>query len=206
MPSGNEALLLAAPVTSTITGAISPAHSIGGPVGGEHMDGSSADHATATEHSMHAHDSSAPADLAFIDQMTVHHQAALDMAQELLANTDRPELLALANTILTTQAAEIAQMQAWRAAWYPDAPPSATGAAPEMSMGQMSVSEDSSIPYARRFLEAMISHHAGALEMAEMALQQTQRPEIKPLAEAMIGAQAAEIAQMQAWLNAWYGE
>lgn len=197
--------MLTAPVTASVTGPISPAHSVIGPVGGEKINGTATGD-DAMDHTMDMAQSDTPVDLAFIDDMIVHHQGAIEMAQALLLNTERPELVEMANNIITSQSAEVAQMQAWRAAWYPDAPPSATGDAMGMSMGDMAVSDDASIPYDRRFLTAMISHHAGAVDMANMALPQAEHPEVKQLAAAIVAAQEQEIAQMQEWLKAWYGE
>lgn len=57
-------------------------------------------------------------DLRFLDGMIPHHEGALTMANQVLHNSDRPELQALARNILVTQQAEIDQMQQWRRAWY----------------------------------------------------------------------------------------
>ena len=56
------------------------------------------------------------------------------------------------------------------------------------------------------FLEEMIVHHQGAVEMAEAALQNAKHQEIKTMAQAIISAQTAEIAQMKSWLASWYGK
>ena len=72
-------------------------------------------------------------------------------------------------------------------------------------MGGMMLSGDESVPFDQRFLEAMIQHHQGAIQMAEMALEQAEHEEIRSLAEDIITAQSAEIEQMQAWLAEWYG-
>lgn len=58
--------------------------------------------------------------------------------------------------------------------------------------------------YDLRFIDAMVIHHQGAVMMAEAALEHSQRPEIRQLAEAIIAAQAQEIDQMQQWRKAWY--
>lgn len=55
-----------------------------------------------------------------------------------------------------------------------------------------------------RFIDAMIPHHEGAVAMAEAALEKSKRSEIRELAQAIIDAQAAEIAQMKSWRTAWY--
>jgi uncharacterized protein (DUF305 family) len=55
-----------------------------------------------------------------------------------------------------------------------------------------------------RFLEGMIDHHQMALDMAMDCLNKAQTESVVTLCEAVITAQSAEIAQMQAWLLAWY--
>jgi uncharacterized protein (DUF305 family) len=55
-----------------------------------------------------------------------------------------------------------------------------------------------------RFIDGMIPHHQGAVEMAQEALAKSQRTEIKQLAQAIIAAQEQEIAEMQGWRKAWY--
>ncbi|WP_408648910.1 DUF305 domain-containing protein [Tumidithrix elongata] len=58
--------------------------------------------------------------------------------------------------------------------------------------------------YDLRFIDAMIPHHQGAIEMAKVVLQKSNRPEVKKLAEAIIQAQEKEIAQLQQWRKQWY--
>lgn len=58
--------------------------------------------------------------------------------------------------------------------------------------------------YDLRFLDAMVPHHEGAVVMAEDALQKTQRPEVRQLAEAIVRTQVPEIVQMKRWRAAWY--
>jgi uncharacterized protein (DUF305 family) len=142
-----------------------------------------------------------PYDAAFIDGMIAHHAGAIAMASQALAEAERGEIKDLARAIVTAQDTEIAQMRGWRAAWYPDLPDTGgTG----MDMGPMAVA-DGDAPFDQRFIQAMIPHHEGALAMAQDALTKAERQEIKDLAQAVIAAQEAEIAQMRAWLKAWYG-
>lgn len=56
-----------------------------------------------------------------------------------------------------------------------------------------------------RFIEEMIPHHEGAIGMAQIALQRSDRPEIKSLAEGIIDAQTHEIEDMKAWYQEWFG-
>ena len=55
-----------------------------------------------------------------------------------------------------------------------------------------------------RFIDAMIPHHQGAVEMAKEAQQKSKRPEIKKLADNIIESQDQEITQMKQWRQAWY--
>ena len=57
-------------------------------------------------------------DKAFIDEMIVHHQGAIDMANLVLQKSDRPELKKLAQDIITAQSSEIKTMSGWKAEWF----------------------------------------------------------------------------------------
>ena len=57
-------------------------------------------------------------DKAFLEAMIVHHQGAVDMAKELQKGTKRPELLKMADDIITAQTAEIEMMQKWLNEWF----------------------------------------------------------------------------------------
>jgi uncharacterized protein (DUF305 family) len=72
--------------------------------------------------------------------------------------------------------------------------------------GHGSMNMDPATAFDVRFIDAMIPHHEGAIIMAQQALEQAERPEIKELAEAIIAAQQTEIAQLQEWRASWYGD
>ncbi|MEK7644804.1 MAG: DUF305 domain-containing protein [Patescibacteria group bacterium] len=55
---------------------------------------------------------------AFLEEMIVHHEGAVVMAQTLLAGTKRPELVKLGNDIVTAQTGEIAMMKEWLKTWF----------------------------------------------------------------------------------------
>ncbi len=59
-------------------------------------------------------------DKAFLAEMIVHHQGAIDMANLVLQKSTKPELRSLANDIIAAQTKEINQMKIWQQQWgYP---------------------------------------------------------------------------------------
>lgn len=57
----------------------------------------------------------------------------------------------------------------------------------------------------RHFIEQMIPHHEGAIEMAKLALERSERSEIRSLANGIIEAQTKEITDMNNWYSEWFG-
>lgn len=143
-------------------------------------------------------------DRAFIDAMVPHHESALAMAQEAKdAGLAEPELVAIADAILATQQAEIDQMKSWRQDWFGSSEIDPDGADElGMSMEDMGMTGDSAAlaeaeDVDAAFASAMIAHHQGAVAMAELALDRSERPEIRELAQAIVDAQTDEIERMR---------
>lgn len=57
-------------------------------------------------------------DEAFLREMIVHHEGAVVMAEQVLTTSKRPELIKLANDIVTAQTSEIKMMKDWQKAWF----------------------------------------------------------------------------------------
>ena len=56
---------------------------------------------------------------AFLRGMIVHHLGAIAMAEGLLAETQRPELVAMAHEIIEAQSREVETMLQWLSDWFP---------------------------------------------------------------------------------------
>lgn len=57
-------------------------------------------------------------DKAFLSEMIIHHQGAIDMANAAFKNAKHQEIKDLANNIISAQTKEINQMKEWQQAWY----------------------------------------------------------------------------------------
>ena len=155
-------------------------------------------------------------DLRFIDGMVEHHTGALRMS-EYVFNIGAPGVGALANSIWNEQAREIKAMRQWRKAWYPDAPvypvalrpngdPNSVADLVRMSPEVIAAMRMSGTKPTREnrvqwFLEGMIEHHGGALQMAHEARQNSTNPTILRLAREIIVAQRKEIIELRKMLQ-----
>ena len=71
----------------------------------------------------------------------------------------------------------------------------ASGPAPQTSTTKFEV----------RFMEGMIDHHQMAVELAEICLDKAVHSDLESQCGQIDSSQSAQIAQMQSWLQAWYG-
>lgn len=145
-----------------------------------------------------------PADVMFAQMMVPHHEQALEMSRIVLAEEGVPEdVQTLAQQIEAAQAPEITRMQDMLAAWgVTDAQhmdhSGHGGMEGMLTEEQLQALRDAEGPEAARlFLEGMIEHHQGAVDMAKTQLDDGQNPQARALAEDVIAAQEREIAQME---------
>lgn len=140
-------------------------------------------------------------DIMFAQMMIPHHQQAVDMSTLAETHTTNPEILALAKQIKDAQAPEIKQMSAWI---------ESAGASMEMGhdMGMNGLLSDEQMTalgnaqgaaFDKLYLEGMIGHHEGALQMAKM-IENSSNAEAKTLAANVITSQSAEIDKMKQML------
>ncbi len=146
-------------------------------------------------------------DAAFVNAMIPHHEGAVEMAQVALENAEHEEIRQLSREIIDGQQAEIEQFGQIR---------ERLGGSPmeEMSeeemnqmMGMMNAQDlAGQRPFDRAFIDAMIPHHESAIEMANVALEESEDLEIREIAQGIVNAQESEIAQMEQWREEWYPE
>jgi uncharacterized protein (DUF305 family) len=77
--------------------------------------------------------------------------------------------------------------------------------ADDMTMGGMMRELDNKTgdDFDKAFLEQMIIHHQGAIDMAELIPANAKHDEIKSLGKAIIEAQTKEIQDMKLWQSSW---
>ncbi len=147
------------------------------------------------------------ADQMFVTMMIPHHQQAIEMAEVVLAKDEAdPRVVDLAERIKAAQGPEIALMQGWLEDWGVPYDADASGGMDHgdgmMSQDDMSALEAADGATASRlFLEQMIVHHEGAVEMADVALAQAKDPGVLALAQQVVDDQTAEIAEMKELLT-----
>lgn len=150
------------------------------------------------------------ADVAFTNEMIMHHQQAIEMA-DLVLDKDGvdPDVITLAENIKAAQQPEIDLMQSWLETW----------GEPTMNMGDMDgmdhggggmmMSDDdmnaldaaTGAEASSLFLEQMIVHHQGAIDMAEQEIENGKNPDAIELANKIVDDQTAEIQKMQEMLQ-----
>ncbi|MEQ1735603.1 MAG: DUF305 domain-containing protein [Rhodoglobus sp.] len=176
--------------------------------------------------------SNTSAEAGFARDMQEHHLQAVEMAMIVRDATDDDAVRLLAYDIATSQAQQAGQMFGWLENWgLPQAPaepsmtwmarPALTGTGsthghvddaahtPGTPMPGMATFDQLAelrgahgVAAERLFLELMIEHHAGGLEMAQALLERSTNPVVTALAEGIVVAQASEIELMRAMLAA----
>jgi uncharacterized protein (DUF305 family) len=158
------------------------------------------------------------ADVDFATDMIQHHAQALVMVDMTMGRDLDPEMVELTEEIRAAQAPEIEQMADWLEDWDQPVPETSRdhanahaddhggddGAQMDADMpGMMSAEEMDALENASgeefrtMWLEMMIEHHQGAVEMAETVVEEGQNGEVRALAEDIVRTQSDEISTMQ---------
>lgn len=138
-------------------------------------------------------------DLMFASMMVPHHEQAVLMSDLALEKSTDPEILALANEIKNAQAPEITEMLSWGASMMGShAGHMMSGMLSEQELEQLR--QASGAAFDQLFLEGMIKHHEGAVEMANEVINSA-NSRVSGLAKTIIETQNAEILKMKELLN-----
>ena len=143
------------------------------------------------------------ADVMFLQMMIPHHQQAIDISKIALKKSKDSELLALANTIIEAQTAEIVQMKTWLngAGATTDMGHSMTGMGGMLDDAELSaLSAASGKNFDLLWLKGMIGHHDGAIHMTTM-IRDASNADIKVFGENVVKDQSAQIFKMNAMLK-----
>ena len=151
------------------------------------------------------------ADTEFVQMMIVHHEGAIEMADLIVERAQTEQVRELGERIRDAQGPEIEQMTGWLESWGEELPAEAEHGAMDhggMDMGDMDQQEAMEALQSAEgagvdqlFLELMIEHHRGAIEMAQAQVENGQHPDAIALAEDIITAQEAEISEMEQMLE-----
>jgi uncharacterized protein (DUF305 family) len=187
--------------------------------GGDDMSsGSGMDHGAATAPSASAGAAAFnDADVMFAQMMIPHHREAVEMAEMAETRASDAEVKSLAGKIEAAQQPEIDTMTGWLSAWGKPAPmPSMSGmsmpeATPSMNHGAMpgamspadmdKLEAAKGTAFDKQFLTMMITHHEGAITMAQDEVKNGSNTDAKALAQKIITDQQAEIATMKTILD-----
>jgi uncharacterized protein (DUF305 family) len=150
------------------------------------------------------------ADVRFMQGMIAHHAQAIYMSRMAAAHQATPRLVKFAQKIDQSQIAEIALMQEWLRAKNQVAPDTSSWRTMQMP-GMLTAEQLQALDRARgtdfdrTFLELMIQHHQGALQMVADLLgtpRAAQDVDVSVLASDIQVVQTAEIGVMRQMLAA----
>jgi uncharacterized protein (DUF305 family) len=147
------------------------------------------------------------ADVTFAQKMIPHHQQALDMAAMVPSRTTNGKLIVMAKHIALDQQAQIDTLQGLLQQWGAPAAPDHM-AHDGMGMdGMVDAATMDKLPTLKGaefddlWLKSMISHHQGAVAMAEPEVAQGKNPTAVKMAKIIVEWQQFEIGQMHAMLG-----
>ena len=165
-------------------------------------------------------------DAGFARDMSRHHLQAVEMANLATTRSTDPDVLRLAFDIASTQTNQVGRMQGWLTLWglpltsgdtmgWMHDPAmaghdmSSTDAADGAVMPGMATETElaqlrslSGTPFDVMFLQLMIRHHQGGLEMAQYGQQHASEAVVRGLARSIAETQTAETTTMEQMLRA----
>ncbi|CAN5414505.1 DUF305 domain-containing protein [soil metagenome] len=148
-------------------------------------------------------------DIAFASGMVPHHQQAVDMSALVPQRSTDPEVIALARKISAAQEPQIETLKAFLVQWQEN-PADDTGHGDHGGMAMNGMVDDATMKqleslkgaeFDKLWLQSMIGHHQGAIEMSNTEIAKGDNADAKSLAQHIVADQQAEIAQMKQMLG-----
>jgi len=141
-------------------------------------------------------------EIMFAQGMIPHHKQAITISQMALKKSKNTEILKLSRAIINAQNSEVTKLTYWlkatKSSMTMDHEMHMSGMLSEKEMADLNKLTGNQ--FDKKFLELMIKHHQGALEMLDL-LSGTKNKEAKALANEIKVAQSAEITSMKKMLN-----
>ncbi|MFE7774811.1 DUF305 domain-containing protein [Streptomyces sp. NPDC057445] len=148
------------------------------------------------------------ADVSFAQRMIPHHRQAVEMAGLATTRAESAEVRKLAAEIKKAQDPEIKALSGWLTSWGEEVPAEGAMDHSVHDTGGMMTAEEmdkleksSGRPFDAAFMELMIKHHRGAVEMARTEQTDGTYQPAKDMAGAVITSQTAEITRMSELLG-----
>ncbi|RYZ20218.1 MAG: DUF305 domain-containing protein [Sphingobacteriales bacterium] len=137
----------------------------------------------------------------FAGLMKIHHMGAIEMAQLELAQGTDSEIKAMAQKMLDAQQGEVAQFNNFLSGHQAHGGGDAFYKKVMGQMNSMKMDMDHSGSVDKQFVQMMIPHHQGAIDMAK-AYQETgaHEAQLKTMAGKITTDQQREIQALQGWL------
>ncbi len=144
----------------------------------------------------------------YLAGLIAQRQEAVDRASELQGITERDEVRALADSIVSEHGEETEQLRAWLAAWHQERAADASAAAAAVAAQEPLMRPFTGLRPAEAdhvFVADMRHHHEAVLALAEsyLALRGPKRPEVVAHAEDVQRLARAEIAVLALMLRMW---
>jgi uncharacterized protein (DUF305 family) len=165
---------------------------------------SAAGSASASAQNGAAHNSE---DVMFAQMMIPHHQQAVELGAMVPQHTNNADLIKLAGEIMKQQQPEINIMKTQLVQWgvNPDDPTGMhaghmSGMVDEATLAKLKTLQGAE--FDKLWLQSMISHHQGAIDMAQTEVSKGGNADMMALARDIITAQQTEIDQMKKMLAA----
>ncbi|MFC4000262.1 DUF305 domain-containing protein [Prauserella oleivorans] len=146
------------------------------------------------------------ADVAYVRMMIPHHQQAITMTDLVADRASNAQVKAIAERIAATQQAEITLMRSWLADHghsHADGGHGGHARMPGMATPEQleALRAAEGAEFDRQFLRLMITHHEGALTMAEDQLAHGVDPRAVAMAQDVVTGQTDEIGHLRRLLG-----